>query len=62
MVLIITDEGGIREDVLRVVGNNVVKGGSNFECLIKVSMAGSTVIDGDRNFNLAQGFLPSMRP
>ncbi len=39
MVLIIGDEGVISEGVLSVSGENVVKGGGDFEVVVKTSSA-----------------------
>ncbi len=62
MVLIIGDEGVISEGVLSVIGDNVVKGGGNFEGIVGTSIARSTVIDGDCGFNLAWTFFPLTTP
>ncbi len=40
MIVIIRNEGRMREDVLRVVSDNVVKGSSNFERLVEESRIG----------------------
>ncbi len=62
MVLIIGDEGVISEGVLSVIGDNVVKGGGNFEGVVKTSVVCSTVIDGDCEFDLTWNFFPSTTP
>ncbi len=62
MVLIICDKGVVNERVLRVIGDNVVKGGGNFEGVVETRVACSTVIDEDREFNLAWTFFSSTTP
>ncbi len=62
MVVIIGDEGVISEGVLSVIGDNVVKGGGNFEGIVKASVALSTAINGDCELNFAWTFFPSITP
>ncbi len=56
MIVIVGDEGGISEGLLRVVSDNVIKGICNFEGLVEFCFAGSTIVDGDRDFDLSRGF------
>ncbi len=45
------------ENILMVVGDNIVKGIGNFESKIKACFASSTVINGDQNVNFSGIFL-----
>ncbi len=62
MVLIIGDKGVISEGVLSVIGDNVVKGGGNFEGVVETSVARSTIINGDCELNFALTFFPLTTP
>ncbi len=53
MIVIIRDGGRIREDVLRVVSDNVV---SNFKGLVKECSARSSIINMDRDFDFSRAF------